>query len=226
MPDERLPEGTKRSLLDLLLRDERTSEDLAASLHVSATAIRQHLATLTGLGMVERRKAATSGGRPAFLYRLSDLGRRSYPKRHDLLVRELIETLIARQGQDWTLAVVTDAAARLAEGVRDRLEGLDPGERWDAVLAWLEEEFAWEANAEDRPGSGPRLVLHQCPFHSVSSDHPAICGAFFTTLLDRLTGAGPFVHRPIADGVSCCALEIRGPAPATGSEETSARGLG
>lgn len=207
MPDERLPEGTKRSLLDLLLREERTSEDLADRLDVSATAVRQHLATLSGLGMVERRKEATSGGRPAFLYRLSDLGRRSYPKRHDLLVRELIETLIAREGPDWTMAVVTDAGARLAEGVRNRFEGLDEGDRWDAVLEWLEEEFAWEASAEDRPEGGRRVVVHQCPFQSVSSDHPAVCGAFFTTLLARLTGAGPFVHRPIGDGVCCCALE-------------------
>lgn len=207
MRDESLPAGTKRSILDLLLRGERTAEDLAAGLDVSATAVRQHLATLNGLGLVERRRAETGPGRPAFLYRLSELGRRSYPKRHDLLVRELIDTLIARQGQDGALAVVTETASRVAEGVRKRLERLDEEKRWDAVLAWLEEEFAWEASAEEWPDGGRRLVVHQCPFHSVSSDHPAVCGAFFTTLLDRLTAAGPFIHRPIGDGVRCCALE-------------------
>ena len=93
---EGLPAGTKRRLLDLLLREERTAEDLAAGLDVSPTAVRQHLATLSALGLVERRRADPTSGRPAYVYRLGELGRRVYPKRHDLLVRELIAALIER----------------------------------------------------------------------------------------------------------------------------------
>jgi DeoR family suf operon transcriptional repressor len=202
-----LPAGTKRTLLDLLLRHERTAEELASRLDVSPTAVRQHLATLSALGLVERRTADPTAGRPAYLYRLGELGRRAYPKRHDLLVRELIEALIARQGREATLAIITDAARRVAEGAREGLRDPDPGRRWERALAWLETEFAWEADVEEMPGGGRRFVLHQCPFQAVSTDHPAVCGAFFTTLLEQLTGGGPYVHRVIRDGVRCCALE-------------------
>lgn len=204
---ERLPAGTKRSLLDQLLQGERTAEDLAERLGVSPTAVRQHLSTLVGSGLVERRTAEPVGGRPAFLYRLSELGRGLYPKRHDLFLRGLVDALLARQGREWTLAVVGDVARAVADAARDDLDGRDADARWDAALEWLEAELGWEAHVEDLPGGGRRVVLHQCPFRAVAVEHPAVCGTFLSTLLDRLTRAGPFAHRPIGDGVRCCALE-------------------
>ncbi|HET6360463.1 MAG TPA: helix-turn-helix domain-containing protein [Gemmatimonadota bacterium] len=213
MSPERLPEGTKRALLDLVVRQEQTAEQLAEQLGVSATAVRQHLGTLAGLGLVERRKAGTRGGRPAFLYRLSDLGRRAYPKRHDLLVLELVSTLMAREGEERTLEIVTEAAQQLARKVEGEV-GSDSTERLAAIAAWLEEEFAWEADVERTPGGGLRFVVHRCPFQAVSAVHPSVCGAFFRALLEGVTHAGPFGHRPLGDGVCCCALE-------TLSEKTS-----
>lgn len=203
---ERLPEGTKRALLDLLVRREKTAEQLAEELDVSATAVRQHLGTLAGLGLVERRKAGTRGGRPAFLYRLSELGRRAYPKRHDLLVRELVAAFMAREGEERTLAIVTEAARHLADRVAEEVGSGSP-ERIEAITGWLEAEFAWEADVEQTPGGGLRFVVHRCPFQAVSAVHPSVCGAFFCALLEGVTKAGPFDHRPIGDGVCCCALE-------------------
>lgn len=208
MTPDLLPTGVKRRVLDLLLRDECTAEEIAAELDVTGTAVRQHLATLQGLGLVDRRKADTRGGRPAFLYRLTEQGRRSYPKRHDLLSSELIETLLARDGRERTLAVVGETARRLAAENRARFDELAPAARWAAVMVWLEEELAWEADVEEGRGGARRVVLHQCPFRAVSADHPAVCGTFLAVLLERLTDSGPFVHHPIADGIACCALEV------------------
>jgi DeoR family suf operon transcriptional repressor len=205
--DQGLPTGTKRSLLDLLLRMERTAEDLAARLGVSPTAVRQHLSMLVGSGFVERRTAEPVSGRPAYLYRLSELGRRLYPKRHDLFLRGLVEALLTRQGREWTLEVVAGVGRDLATAARDDRNGRDVGERWSEALEWLETELGWEAEVEELPGGGRRVVLHQCPFRAVSADHPAVCGTFLSALLDGLTGAGPFTHRSIGDGLRCCALE-------------------
>lgn len=202
-----LPTGTKRRLLDLLLREEHTAEDLAERLDVSPTAVRQHLATLGASGLVERRTADPTAGRPAYVYRLGELARRVYPKRHDLLVRELIAALTAREGTQATLEIIADAARRVAEDARETLGDTAPVRQWESALAWLEAEFAWEADVEETADGGRRFILHQCPFQAVSAHHPAVCGAFFTTLLEQLTGGGPYVHRVIRDGVRCCALE-------------------
>ena len=205
--DQRLPTGTKRSLLDLLLRTERTAEDLAARLGVSPTAVRQHLSILVGSGLVERRTAEPVSGRPAYLYRLSELGRSFYPKRHDLLLRGLVDALLSRQGREWTLEIVADVGRELANAARADRNGRENGGRWSDALAWLEAELGWEAEVEELPGGGRRVVLHQCPIRAVSADDPAVCGAFLSALLHGLTGAGPFTHRPIGDGLRCCALE-------------------
>jgi DeoR family suf operon transcriptional repressor len=207
---ESLPTGTKGALLDLLLQSERTAEDLALSLAVSPTAVRQHLSTLTGAGMVERRKADAVSGRPAYLYRLSDRGRDLYPKRNDLLLRGLVAALIARQGREWTLEVVRDVARELADAAQVGTGPRDAGERWRGALDWLEAELGWEASVEELPAGGHRIILHQCPFRAVSVSDPMVCGTVLATLLERLTGAGPFEHRPIGDGVRCCMLESRG----------------
>jgi predicted ArsR family transcriptional regulator len=204
---DRLPEGTKRGLLDLLVRQEQTAEQLAERLGVSPTAVRQHLATLAGLGLVERRKAGTQGGRPAYLYRLSELGRRAYPKRHDLLVRELVAALIAREGEERTLEIVTEAARHLAKKVDDDVGDPGPEERVAAIAAWLEAEFSWEADVERTPAGGVRFVVHRCPFEAVSAVHPKVCGAFFRALLEGVTDAGPFDHRPLGDDFRCCVME-------------------
>ncbi|HEU4464356.1 MAG TPA: ArsR family transcriptional regulator [Gemmatimonadota bacterium] len=207
MTPDTLPEGTKRGLLDLLVRQEQTAEQLAERLGVSPTAVRQHLATLSGLGLVERRKAGTRGGRPAFLYRLSGPGRRAYPKRHDLLVRELVATLIAREGEERTLAIVTEAAERLATKAEDEVGAAGHSGRTAATAAWLESEFSWEADVEETPEGGLRFVVHRCPFQAVSAMYPEVCGAFFRALLEGMTDAGPFHHSPLGDDFRCCVLE-------------------
>lgn len=217
-----LPSGTRREILELLLRRRMTAAEIAGRLEISPTAVRQHLAPLRGLGLVERRKDAPTTGRPTFRYGLSALGRRAFPKRHDLLLVGLVEVLVERHGADAVLDVVEAAARRLARRVEARFEGLDDDERWEALLAWLEEEFEWEATPEpgareereagsatdSEAGAPNRIVLHHCPFEAVSLENPPVCGRFFATLVSTLTGAARVEHVPIRDGLRCCALEV------------------
>lgn len=205
----RLPSGTRREILDLLLREELSAGALADRLGVSAAAVRQHLAPLLALDLVERRKGAPTTGRPNYLYRVSALGRRALPKRHDLLLAGIVETLLDRHGADAVLDIVAEAATRLARRVEERFEALPESERWDALLAWLEEEFEWEAATEERGDGGHRIVLHHCPFQAVSLEHPVVCGRFFQTLVSTLARAARIEHVPIRDGLRCCALEVR-----------------
>lgn len=203
-----LPSGTRREILELLLREELTAAEIAARLDVSPTAVRQHLTPLRALELVSRAKDVPTTGRPTYRYRLSPLGRRAFPKRHDLLLAGIVETLIERQGVDAVLDVVEDAARRLARRTEGRFEGLDRDARWDALLEWVEEAFEWEAEVTEDAGTRT-IVLHHCPFQAVSAEHPAVCGRFFRSLLSTLADAARIEHVPIRDGVRCCALEVR-----------------
>src|SRR5580700_11221750 len=92
------PTGTRLDILELLLKQELSSQSLALSLKVSPAAIRQHLGTLEALGLVSRRKVVTQPSRPTYLYRVSPQGMRVFPKRYDMLLALMIEVLSEHQG--------------------------------------------------------------------------------------------------------------------------------
>jgi DeoR family suf operon transcriptional repressor len=206
-----LPGGTKYEILSLLVRAELAADDLAARLAVSGAAIRQHLETLHGMGLVERRKVVSGPNRPTYLYRLSPEGQRAFPKRYDLLLGLVIEALLERRGGEAVAEVVGDAARRLAERVRGRFAAADEATRWALLLDWLEAELAWEAEAAGEAGGERRIVIHHCPFQDVAARHPEVCGVFFGTLLRALYGDASVTHRPERPA-ACCSLTV-GPLP-------------
>src|SRR5260370_38918043 len=91
------PTGTRLDILELLLKQELSSQSLAESLRVSPAAIRQHLGTLEALGLVNRRKVVTQPSRPTYLYRVSPQGMRVFPKRYDLLLTQMLALLAEHQ---------------------------------------------------------------------------------------------------------------------------------
>lgn len=199
--------GTRREILDLLLRRELSAHELAAELGLSSAAVRQHLSTLRGAGLVVRRKGEPRPGRPRYLYALSPQARRAFPKRYDVLASGLYEVLVDRHGEDAALEHVAAAARRLARRARERTTSGGSGARWDVVLAWLEETFALEAEWEPLAGGGRRLVTHQCPFQDVTAQ-ALVCGTFFTALVGELLGTKSARHVPFDGRLRCCAIEI------------------
>jgi DeoR family suf operon transcriptional repressor len=206
------PSGTKQEILQLLMKRELGAAALADALRISGAAIRQHLQTLEALGWVERRKEGSQPGRPAYLYRLSDEGKRRFRQRHDLLLRLIVEVLLRREGCDALKAIVAEAAERLAVEIPVRAAAEDRQARWRDVLDWLEAQLDWNADTMDEPGGRSRIVIHQCPFQAVSKGHPEICGTFFSTLIRMLYGDAAVLHEPGADKPACCALIVQHPA--------------
>lgn len=201
--------GTKADLLSLLMKEELSILQLAERLGMSGAAVRQHLQPLEAMGLVAHRKVITQPSRPSHLYRLTEAGKALFPRRHDLLLTEMIEVLLERGGQDALLDIVQEAARRLARPQRERLAGADPQTRWADALQWLEAQLAWHADAREEPDGTRRIVIHQCPFREASQAHPEICGTFFSTLIAQLYEDMPLAHESCADSPACCALVSR-----------------
>ena len=203
--------GTKQEILLLLMRQELSAAALAGQLSVSGAAIRQHLQTLEAVGLVERRKEAHQPGRPAFLYRLSDDGKRRFRQRHDLLLDLILETLLRRQGPAGLESILTEAAASLAAESPARATADGAPARWCEVMEWLESLLAWNADAIEEPGGRSRIVIHQCPFQGVSQANPNVCGTFFPALLRGLFGDIRVTAAADVEKPACCSLIVQHP---------------
>lgn len=209
MPTTRaLPAGTKFEILQLLVRHELSASALADRLGMTPAGVRQHLGTLAALGLVDRRRVVSGPSRPTEYYRLSAEGRRAFPKRYDLLLGLVIDTLVDRHGLAVMTETVEEAARRLAASVREGFARLPDAERWERLLEWCEAEFAWAADWTADNGRA-RIVLHHCPFHDVSLVRPVVCGAFFGALVRELYGPVGVAHEPASAGsAACCSLLV------------------
>ena len=208
------PTGTRLEILELLLRQELSSQSMAERLKVSPAAIRQHLSTLEALGLVERRKLITQPSRPTYLYRVSPQGMRVFPKRYDLLLTEMLEVLADRTGPAGTGALVEAAARRVADRAGGQLIRGSDAERWRRLLEWIEAEFSWQATVEEGPGEVRQITIHQCPFQDLSKTQPDVCGVFFGALIRQACPRATVEHAPAPAEPACCAFVVK-PAKAT-----------
>jgi predicted ArsR family transcriptional regulator len=202
------PTGTRLDILELLLRDELSSQQLSERLGVSPAAVRQHLTTLEALGLVVRRKLVTQPSRPTYLYRVSPQGMRIFPKRYDMLLAQMIGVISERQGPEAAGETIATAARRVAEHVPSRVSSGTGPERWRRVLEWLETEFAWQADVTEQPSASRRLVIHQCPFQDLSKSQPDVCGVFFGSLIRTLCPGAVVDHADAPAMPACCAFLV------------------
>lgn len=194
--------------MQFLLKQELSSQGLAKILEVSPAAVRQHLVTLEALGLVTRRKVVTQPSRPTYLYRVSSQGMRIFPKRYDMLVSQLIEAITEREGAAAAGEIIQTAARRLVERARDHFRGADGDQRWQRLIEWLEEEFAWQAHVKREAGGVQRLTVHQCPFQDLSKAQPDVCGLFFSAIIRTVCGNVPVEHTAAPTAPACCAFLV------------------
>lgn len=203
------PTGTRGTILRTLARDELTSAQLAEQLGITATAVRQHLAVLRGLDLVERRKQTGAPGRPRYLYRISAHGRQAFPQRHDLLLAGVLEAMNAGHGYEATMEIVRSAARCLADDLRPALD-VEPGpERWARLAVAIEEQFGWPIEILDTEPGVHKLCIYACPFHDVGEVRGDACGQFLEALLGELLEDVEVDSQPAEDAPWCCDLWIR-----------------
>jgi predicted ArsR family transcriptional regulator len=160
---------TRQQIVDYLQANHKaTSIELARALLVTAANVRHHLRILTEAGLVEvvGQEHMRRRGRPTKLYRLTENA-----LKHNLegLASALLKALLKNNIEanvalaqtathllgDYDLAA-TNAHARLNQMVEK--------------LNQLNYQSTWEASS-----SGPRIVLRNCPYAMILSEHSELC---------------------------------------------------
>ena len=191
--------------------EDVTVADIAQRFDLHPNVARMHLSKLEQAGFLGTDLRRTSGGgRPAKLYRLSDLVVTFGfpPRRYELLSRLALGALSAGGSREDALRVCREAGA--AEGRRALAgEVAAPRDREAAaeLVARVTEdqgllpEVTWQEQAL-------AVVVHNCTFHELSGADPdLVCAmhrAFLEGVLEVVTaGLGPLRVRPDDCRISC-----------------------
>jgi predicted ArsR family transcriptional regulator len=172
--DEKFFESTRGQIVTLLRRSNRTVEDLARALDLTDNGVRAHLAVLERDGIVRQRgsvRRSSGGGKPAYVYELTQEGEDLFPKAYEPTLRRLLEVLSDQLGPEESGALLRSVGRRLAEEHSTRADGAHA--RLETAIEVLN-ELGGLAELEARDGA-VFIRGYSCPLAGVTPDHPEVC---------------------------------------------------
>lgn len=201
-----LGDTQQRLLRQLLLNTGGcTVEMLCERLHVSHNAVRQHLASLTAHGWVERVQSLATGGRPQMRYALTAAGRELFPRNYGAIAGALLAQLHGRLGDAATAAFLEE----LGRSVAATLPPLQPEADVDGLaraLAGQLDALGYEAVPARHAGEW-QVEAFNCVFHALAREHPRVC-RFDLAFMEAATGHRIHHMECIVRGGHVCRFRI------------------
>lgn len=180
---ERFFETTRGQIIQHLMEAPRTVSDLADRLDLTDNAVRAHLVALERDGVVRQEGERRSGGRPAYVYRVTPEADELFPKAYDRALTQVLDVLEGRMDDAELGELLREAGRRAVEA-----PGPDVGmeERIDRAVALLE-DYGGLPEAENGEDGVLRLRTRSCPLSGVLRDHP-LCGRIPQGALETVLG--------------------------------------
>jgi DeoR family transcriptional regulator, suf operon transcriptional repressor len=200
------PTPTQRRVLAALKRHgEATADELAGTLEISPSAVRQHLSTLRAAGLIEARREHGHTGRPADRYHATERTEPLFVSADDLSI-ELLE-LVDDEHPELVDRVFDRRRRQLVDDAEVRLAGAAIEERIARVTELLDAQgylCDWEQISDDHF----RINLHSCAIWSVASRFRKACASELEFLQGVLPDAvvARVTHK--TSGAHTCAYDI------------------
>jgi predicted ArsR family transcriptional regulator len=176
--------STRGKIVILLRHEMRTVGELAKSLDLTDNAVRAHLATLEGDGLVRRSGERPGFRKPHYSYELTVAAEQLFPKVYGPILNRILAALKQRFGSDRIAAVLRNVGRALVAARHIRADAaLD--ERLQQVLKVFV-EFGGQARIERSDGT---VVVRgtTCPLAAVTGDHTEVC-QMMQTIVSGITG--------------------------------------
>ena len=200
--DEKFFESTRGQIVTLLRRSNRIVEDLARALDLTDNGVRAHLAVLERDGIVRQRgsvRRSSGGGKPAYVYELTQEGEDLFPKAYEATLRRLLDILSDQLGPQESEALLRSVGRRLAEEHSTRADGAHA--RLETAVEVLN-ELGGLTELEERDGA---VVIrgYSCPLAGVTPDHPEVC-RMAEALVAEVAGVPVHEHCDRGERPRCC----------------------
>src|SRR5579871_4924049 len=185
---------------------ELAVEELADTMQITASAVRQQLAGMKADGLVDFRERKGGPGRPRHLYRLTPAAEALFPKTYSELTNELLD-YVGDADPELVDQLFERRRQRRAEGARARLAG-KPFSARVAELARILDEDGYLADFEQVDANTWRIVEHNCAILGVATRYGQACSSEIGFLRDVMTDAKIERVAHLIGGAHQCAYEV------------------
>jgi len=200
-------ERSAREVAPLVSSLRARAEELAASLEVTVSAVRQVLGALEGQGLVTHTEERVERGRPKHVYELTDAGDSLFPRRYGDLTNEVLG-LLAQRDPALLADIFEQRRRRRVENARGRLAGLDRGEQV-AELARILDDDGYLADVRVMDDGSYLITEHNCAILDVARRFGHACTSEISFLREVLPGADVERVQHIVEGAHVCAYSVR-----------------
>jgi DeoR family suf operon transcriptional repressor len=203
----RLPAGRRELLVTLKRLGRARAEDLASSLEVTTSAVRQVLGALEGQGLVTHTGERVQRGRPKHFYELTDAGDSLFPRRYGDLTNEVLG-LVAQHDPALLAGIFEQRRQRRVAAARTRLDGLERGAQV-AELARILDEDGYLAEVRVMDDGSWLITEHNCAILDVARRFGHACTSEISFLREVLPGAEVERVQHIIEGAHVCAYAVK-----------------
>lgn len=206
-----VPSTPAGQILEFLLRNGPASiKELEAVAGVTATAVRQQLASLAAEGLVAMRKERQGVGRPRNLYQLTERSHSLFACYSDELALDLMHELLETEGTDKLRYLLHRVGSKLALQYGRQIRGEALGDRVRDLSAVLDRRGI----RVDLEHGDDVIILREynCPYHDIASVHRDVC-EMERSAFSQALGADVALHDCIQDGHHSCQFVVSSRSP-------------
>lgn len=181
-----------------------TIQEICDEVGVTATAVRQRLSRLQGLGLVSRELVRTGRGRPHHTYTVTDDGLKELGENYADLTVILWRTINSIEEPELRASIV----GRVEEELVNRFGRFVRGETLQQRVSELKQALVDRGFDVEVDACGPLPILREnnCPYPELASGDPAICD-LEQSVFQRVLGADVRLTRCCRDGDHCCEFQ-------------------
>jgi DeoR family transcriptional regulator, suf operon transcriptional repressor len=181
------PENTKMAILNLLLEGSKTAGEIAEKLKIQKSAIRAHLESLRAEQAIRSYFKVEGPGRPRKIYELTESGRELFPKKYDLLLSLLLQSIETEEGHNYTKKLTRSVADKIAHEIQDKIKNSSADfEESVRILNSSSNEMGFMSSFYKEDDSTYSIMSRNCIVHKVAfSNQDAICHGFHDRIIQK-----------------------------------------
>ena len=179
---------TKRIILTLLLEGPKTAGEIADKLRIQKSAIRTHLESLRAEQAIRSYFKAEGLGRPSKIYEITDSGRELFPRKYDVLLSLILQSIENKEGHEFTKKIIRSVADNMAQDIQNKIKNTSANlEESLSILNSVSNEMGFMSSFYKEEGDDTHSIISRnCIVHKAAiSNQDAICNGFHTRMIQK-----------------------------------------